>query len=214
MMTGASARATAVLVVIGLTHVVAACTDATTAPPPVRPVLSVVADVRTTETIGPFAGTIEPRYTVALGFQVFGRLIARDVNVGDVVTKGQQLAAIDPAVQTISMRSAQASLNSAEAQLATATAAEERERTLLEQRVIAPSQFELIQQNRETAAANVTQAKDKLAKAQDELSYTQLYSTVDGIVTAQRRSRPDRHRRADRRHGRPSRRERSGVRRS
>jgi multidrug efflux pump subunit AcrA (membrane-fusion protein) len=154
MMTGASARATAVLVVIGLTHVVAACTDATTAPPPVRPVLSIVADVRTTDTIGPFAGTIEPRYTVALGFQVFGRLIARDVNVGDVVTKGQQLAAIDPAAQTISVRSAQASLNSAEAQLATATAAEERERTLLEQRVIAPSQFELIQQNRETAAAN------------------------------------------------------------
>lgn len=168
---------------IGLAVALAGCSDDKAAPPPIRPVLSVVATVRTTQTIGPFAGSIEPRYTVGLGFQVFGRLIARDVNVGDVVTKGARLAAIDPAVQTIGVRSAQASLNSAEAQLATAAAAEERERTLLEQRVIPPSQLELAQQNRETAAANVTQARDKLTKAQDELGFTQLHSTVDGVVT-------------------------------
>jgi len=143
----------------------------------------VVTTERTTTTIGPFAGSIEPRYTVALGFQVFGRIVARDVHVGDIVTKGQRLAAIDPAVQVIAVRSAQASLNSADAQLATASAAEDRLHTLVEQRVIAPSQFELAQQNRATAQANVTQAKEKLSKAQDELGYTQLYSTVDGVVT-------------------------------
>ena len=149
-----------------------------------RPVLSVVAREQTSETIGPFAGSIEPRYTVALGFQVFGRLVARDVNVGDVVSKGARLAALDPAVQMVSVRSAQASLNSAEAQLAAALAAEERERTLLEQRVIAPAQFEVVQRNRQTADANVTQAKDRLSKANDELGYTQLYASVDGVVTS------------------------------
>ncbi len=149
-----------------------------------RPVLSVVAREQTTETIGPFAGSIEPRYTVALGFQVFGRLVARDVNVGDVVKKGARLAALDPAVQMMSVRSAQASLASAEAQLATALAAEERERTLLDQRVIAPAQFDVVQRNRQTAEATVTQAKDRLAKAEDELGYTQLYATVDGVVTS------------------------------
>src|SRR5262245_24381212 len=178
------ARTAAICSVLGLMHALAACSQEAAVPPVVRPVLSLVAVERTTETLGPFAGTVEPRYTVALGFQVFGRVIARDVKIGDVVAKGQRLGAIDPAVQVISRRSAQASLNSAEAQLAAATAAEERERTLLEQRVVPQSQFDLIQQNRETAAANVTQAKDKLAKAQDELGYTQLYSSVDGIVTA------------------------------
>jgi RND family efflux transporter MFP subunit len=184
MMARVRVHAAAICGAVGLVHALAACGQEAAAPPVVRPVLSLVAVERTTETLGPFAGTVEPRYTVALGFQVFGRVIARDVKVGDVVTKGQRLAAIDPAVQVISLRSAQASLNSAEAQLATATAAEERERTLLEQRVVPQSQFDLIQQNRETAAANVTQARDKLAKAQDELGYTQLYSSVDGIVTA------------------------------
>jgi multidrug efflux pump subunit AcrA (membrane-fusion protein) len=117
------------LLLIALTPLVAACQDQQ-APPIVRPVLSVVARDQTTETIGPFAGSIEPRYTVPLGFQVFGRLVARDVKVGDVVRKGARLAALDPAVQTVSVRSAQASLVSAEAQLATALAAEERQRTL------------------------------------------------------------------------------------
>jgi RND family efflux transporter MFP subunit len=159
------------------------CEDRAAAPAPIRPVLSVAARQQTTETIGPFAGTIQPRYTVPLGFQVFGRLISRDVSIGDVVAKGARLAAIDPAVQLTSMRSAQASLESAEAQLATAAATEERQRTLLEQRVIAQSQFDLTEQNRAAAAANVTQARDRLAKAQDELGYTVLYSSIDGVVT-------------------------------
>jgi RND family efflux transporter MFP subunit len=176
-------RGAVTLLLIALAPLVAACQEKE-APPIVRPVLSVVAQEQTTETIGPFAGDIEPRYTVPLGFQVFGRLVARDVNVGDVVKKGARLAALDPAVQMVSVRSAQASLASAEAQLATALAAEERQRTLLDQRVVAPAQFEVIQRNRQTAEANVTQAKDRLAKADAELGYTQLYATVDGVITS------------------------------
>ena len=174
-------RGAVTLLLIALAPLVAACQEKE-APPIVRPVLSVVAQEQTTETIGPFAGDIEPRYTVPLGFQVFGRLVARDVNVGDVVKKGARLAALDPALQMVSVRSAQASLASAEAQLATALAAEERQRTLLDQRVVAPAQFEVIQRNRQTAEANVTQAKDRLAKADAELGYTQLYATVDGLI--------------------------------
>ena len=76
------------------------------------------------------------------------RVVGKAFSVGDVVKKGARLAALDPAVQMMSVRSAQASLASAEAQLATALAAEERERTLLDQRVIAPAQFDVVQRNR------------------------------------------------------------------
>ena len=69
--------------------------------PPVRPVLSVVAAVRTTDTLGPYAGTIEPRYKSDLGFRIFGRMVARFVDVGAIVTKDQELAALDPAVQAL-----------------------------------------------------------------------------------------------------------------
>ena len=50
--------------------------------------------------------------------------------------------------------------------------------------MIAPAQFEVVQRNRQTAEANVTQAKDRLTKAEDELGSTQLYATVDGVVTS------------------------------
>jgi membrane fusion protein, multidrug efflux system len=109
--------------------------------------------------------------------------VSRDVDIGDVVTKGQVIATVDPAVQMIAVRSAQASLDSAEAQQATTSAAEDRERTLLAQRVIPQSQFDIVQQNAATASANVAQARDRLAKAKDELGFTELRSSIDGVVT-------------------------------
>ena len=76
--------------------------------PPLRPVLSVVAMVHTTDTLGPFVGSIQPRYKTDLGFRIFGRMVARFVDVGAVVTKGQEIAALDPAVQALAVRSAEA----------------------------------------------------------------------------------------------------------
>jgi membrane fusion protein, multidrug efflux system len=160
----------------------AACRDDEQEPaPPVRPVLSVVAAVRTT--LGPYAGTIEPRYKSDLGFRVFGRMVARFVDVGAVVTRDQELAALDPAVQTLAVRSAEATVANAEAQFANAEAEEGRQRDLAQHNITPPAQFELIQRNRETAEANLTRARASLRKAKDLLSFTQLKADFDGVVT-------------------------------
>src|SRR5712675_51581 len=163
----------------------AACRDdEQEAAPAVRPVLSVVAVVRTADTLGPFAGTIEPRYKSDLGFRIFGRMVARFVDVGSIVTKGQELAALDPAVQALSVRSAQATVANAEAQFVNAEAEETRQRDLTLRNITPQAQFELIQRNRETAEANLTRARASLRKAKDLLSFTQLAADFDGIVTA------------------------------
>jgi RND family efflux transporter MFP subunit len=176
---GAPLRAAA-----GLALALSACQDNASVLPTARPVLFVDAAVRTSETIGPFAGSIEPRYTASVGFRIFGRLVARDVSVGDLVKKGSRLAALDPAVQEIAVRSVEAAVANAQAQLTNAIATEGRQRNLLERNVTTAAQFEIAQKNRETAAATLTQAKANLTKAQDELAYTQLYADVDGVVTA------------------------------
>jgi len=134
--------------------------------------------------IGPFAGAIEPRYTASMGFRVFGRLIARDVNVGDLVQKGARLASLDPAVQDIAVRTAEAAVANAQAQLTNAAATEARQRSLLERNVTTAALFEIAEKNRQTVAAALTQAKANLTKAQDDLGYTQLYADTDGVVTA------------------------------
>jgi multidrug efflux pump subunit AcrA (membrane-fusion protein) len=82
---------------------------------PVRPVLTQVAEPSDTITFGPFAGTIEPRYQAQLGFQIPGRMVARDVTVGDVVKKGQRLAALDVIVTRFDLTRAVADLADARA---------------------------------------------------------------------------------------------------
>lgn len=152
--------------------------------PSVRPVLSVVAAPRMTDTLGPFAGTIEPRYSAAVGFKIFGRLVARDVSVGEVVKKAAWLAALDPAPQIIAVRSAEAAVASAEARLANASAAVQRHRVLLEKHVTPAAQFDVDQENLATAVAALSQAKANLTKARQDLADTQLYADFNGVVTS------------------------------
>ena len=73
------------ILLLGAVAGLTACHRNAEAPaPPIRPVLSIVA---APEAAGgaAFAGTVEARYESILGFQVLGRMIARDVNVGDQV---------------------------------------------------------------------------------------------------------------------------------
>jgi multidrug efflux pump subunit AcrA (membrane-fusion protein) len=76
-------------------------------------------------------GVVEPQYKTNLAFRVLGRLTGRPVSVGDLVSEGQTVGVIDPTALELAVRSARAELTKAEAQLATATATEQRQRTLI-----------------------------------------------------------------------------------
>ena len=102
------------------------CKQETEAPEPVRPVLSTVVEpMRSNSTVA--VGTVEPRYKTDLGFRLLGRLIARPVNVGDLVGEGDVVAAIDSTALEFAVRSARAELAKSQAQLANASATEERQ---------------------------------------------------------------------------------------
>jgi RND family efflux transporter MFP subunit len=161
-----------------------ACKPEAEAPPPIRPVLSVKAEVRTHEVLGPFAGSIQPRYSTDYSFRLFGRMVARPVNIGSIVRPGEELASIDPALQVQLERNAEAAVASAEAQLANATAEEARQRPLVERNITPQAQFDAVVQNREAAAANLVRARSSLQRARDQLSYTHLRADFAGIVTA------------------------------
>ena len=153
------------------------------APPPVRPVLSVVVQPQA-QGGQAFTGVVEPQFQAGLGFRLLGRVLARDVDVGDPVEKGQRLAAIDPVAQELAVRSARAELSNASAQLETATATELRQRRLMEQNVVSAADFEAAEQAREAASANVSRARANLAIAEEQLGYTQILADFDGVVTA------------------------------
>ncbi len=99
-----------------LAAALSACSKETPPPAPPRPVLTIKITPITTERFGPFAGTVEARYETQLGFQTSGRIVARDVYVGDRVKNGQRLAALDPIIAQLGLTRAKADVADAEAQ--------------------------------------------------------------------------------------------------
>ncbi|MER9200437.1 efflux RND transporter periplasmic adaptor subunit [Mesorhizobium sp. M0933] len=164
--------------------VLGACSQSEEQPPEIiRPVLSVVVEPRTVETFG-FAGSVEPQFSADLAFRLLGRVVVRDVKVGDIVTRGTTIAALDPTALELAVQAAKAELSNAQAQFANAAASEERQRQLLVAANTSQAVFDAARQARQAAAAGVERANAALAKSQEQLGYTRLFSDFDGVVTA------------------------------
>lgn len=162
---------------------VAGCHQETKAPEPVRPVLSVVIEPSQGE--GAVAvGVVESRYKTNLAFRVLGRLTARPVYVGELVSEGQVVATIDPTPLELAVRAAKAELAKAEAQLATARATEERQRTLITTDATTRQTLDNAEQARAGAEASVARARANLTKANEQLGYAQIKADFAGVVTA------------------------------
>ena len=84
--------------VIGAPLLVGACAaESTTPPAEVRPVRTIVVDPKPVEDDRRAVGEVRPRYESDLGFRVAGKIIARTVDVGASVKKGDLLARLDDA---------------------------------------------------------------------------------------------------------------------
>lgn len=151
--------------------------------PPIRPVLSVVvAPTPVDDEV--FSGTIEAKISSVLGFVLPGRVVSRDVSVGDRVTRGQRLAALDALPFGLTVNAARADLANASSQKAVAESSERRLAALYQQKIISSAQFESVQQGREAATAAATRANAMLDMANDQLSHAELKAEFDGVITA------------------------------
>jgi membrane fusion protein, multidrug efflux system len=161
----------------------AGCKQDTHVSEPVRPVLSTI--VEPTPSGDPvFVGAVEPRFKTDLAFRVLGRLIARRANLGDTVTEGQTVAAIDPLPLELAVRSARAELAKTQAQLETASAAEQRKRMLILTNATSRQSLDDAEHVRAGAEASVAHAQANLTKAIEQLGYAQVKADFAGVVTA------------------------------
>jgi membrane fusion protein, multidrug efflux system len=161
----------------------AGCQQEAKAPEPVRPVLSMVLEPSHSDGIVA-VGVVEPRYKTNLAFRVLGRLTARPVYVGDLVTEGQIVGNIDATAPELAVRAAKAELAKAEAQLATARATEERQRTLITSDATTKQTLDNAEQARAGADASVAHAQANLTKAIEQRGYAQIKADFAGVVTA------------------------------
>ncbi len=161
------------------------CTKPEPQPEAVRPVLSSIVKPAAAAGIGAaYAGEVRARYENDLAFRIGGKVVARQVEVGTMVKRGQVLARLDPQDVRLQADSAQAQLASAEAELTWARAEVERYRTLREKNFVSAAVLDQKQQAFDAAQARTRQMRAQLAVSQNQSTYATLVAESDGVVTA------------------------------
>ncbi|HEV7589591.1 MAG TPA: efflux RND transporter periplasmic adaptor subunit, partial [Longimicrobium sp.] len=120
--------------------------------------------------------------TVQVGTQVSGQVSALYADFNDQVKKGQLLARIDPTLAQQGVQDAQAGLDRAGAGLQAAQADYARNRPLYDAKVITATEFQGYDTKLRVARADLKSAQVTMQRAQRNLSYTEIYAPIDGIV--------------------------------
>jgi len=143
-------------------------------------------------------GTLQAHRQVDVGAQVSGQLRALRVRLGEAVQKGQLLAEIDPALPQAALRSAQANLQSLQAQRrAIAASLWQADLALLRQKQMlardatshqdleaATAQNDVLRANLASIDAQISQSRALVDTAQTNLAYTKITAPMDGEVVA------------------------------
>jgi len=150
----------------------------------IRPVRAMVVAAGTGKTIIELAGEIQPRYESQLGFRVGGKLIARKVEVGTLVKRGQVLMQLDPLDLQLAQSQAKAAVSATESTLALAKADLDRYRELRQKNFVSQALLDAKEAAYKSAMASHEQANAGLKVQANQSSYSTLYADADGVITA------------------------------
>ncbi len=152
--------------------------------PEVRAVRTVVVAPRPVADDRRAIGEVKARYESDIAFRVSGKVVARTVDVGTAVKKGDVLARLDTQDFQNKLKSSESDIVGSEAALAEAQAAEARLRHLLANGHTTRANYDVALKNLRSAEAKNDAAKIAMVMARDQLGYTQLQADFDGIVSA------------------------------
>jgi membrane fusion protein (multidrug efflux system) len=169
---------TAMLLAVAL----GACSNAQTpAPAPQVPEVSVTTVHRASVPITTELPGRTSAYLVAqVRARVDGIVLKREFKEGGEVKTGQRLYQIDPAPYVAALNSATASLQKAEANLASTTAQAERYKVLVAANAVSKQDYDNAVASQGQAAADVATGKAAVAMAQINLGYTNVVSPITG----------------------------------
>jgi membrane fusion protein, multidrug efflux system len=164
--------------------ILTACDKQPPAPAEIRPVRTVTAVAHAEGESVSVTGEIRARTEESLAFRVDGRMIARQVDVGQEVRTNDLIAELDPEPLRDALRTAQATLGAAQAALQESTKNVERQRVLNKELVASGKTLDAAERAFQTAKANLDSAAAQQHDAEDRLGYTQLRADAPGFVIA------------------------------
>ncbi|WMD23741.1 efflux RND transporter periplasmic adaptor subunit [Achromobacter seleniivolatilans] len=164
---------------------VSACGRKEAPAPAPRPVVAMPAQADERLPAWTLPGEVQARYNTPLSFRVGGKIIERQVRLGDNVTPGQIVAKLDPADATKNAAAARAALSAAQHQLDYARQQLDRDRAQARENLIAATQLEQTRNSYASALAQRDQAAQQAALSADQLKYTTLQADHAGVITAE-----------------------------
>lgn len=129
-----------------------------------------------------YSAVIEGRQDVEVRPQVSGTITRVCVDEGARVRKGQVLFVIDQVPYRAALQKADAAVATAEAELATAKLNLEGKESLYQDKVISDFELRTAQNTCKSAEAVLLQARAEKRDAENNLSYTEVKSPVDGFA--------------------------------
>lgn len=131
-----------------------------------------------------YSGEVKPRHETALGFRVGGKLLTRQVDVGDRVAAGQVLARLDAADLALSSSGAEASLAAAAAERAYAQAEAVRYRDLRAQQFVSQALLDAKETALKAAEERYRALAAQASLAGNQRGYSELRADAAGVVAA------------------------------
>ena len=161
-----------------------ACSKPVPAEEPVRAVKIITVGLDAMQSGAEYAGEVRSRVESRLGFRVSGKLLRRNVELGQHVRAGEVLAQLDPQDFKLAADGARAQLAAAATNRDLALADYKRYKDLREQNFISAAELERRDTALKAAQAQVDQAQAQLARragGQINLPYRHLRRQPQGI---------------------------------
>lgn len=128
-------------------------------------------------------GSVEPEVRVQVSTRMMGWVTELHVTEGDVVLQGQKLLTIDDADMKAKREQVNAGIREAEAVVANAETMASRFRNLHEVKAVSKSQLDDVETGLERARAGLAQAKAARSELDVHMSYLEICSPMNGVVT-------------------------------
>lgn len=129
-----------------------------------------------------YPALIKGKTDIAIRPQVTGFITKVCVDEGQKVHKGQPLFIIDQVQFQAAVDNAQAAVNSAATRVKTAQMTADTKHQLLEKNIISAYEYQLADNDLQTARAALAQAQAALVTAKKNLTYTTVTAPSDGVV--------------------------------
>lgn len=173
-----------VLGALALAVLLSACSKPPEKAEDIRPVRAIVVAASSIGIDSEFSGEVRARVESRLAFRVPGKIIARKVDPGTVVKRGQVLMQLDPQDLRLSQAQAKAGLRAAETTRDLAKAELKRYQELRVKNFVSQAVLDAKLSAFNAAQASVDASQAAYFGQSNQAGYASLVSDIDGVVTA------------------------------